>query len=664
MDSGSTDGGLLVEQLSPHEGREAALFDAASIPLAGEAGLTIASTCSLIWNGMEKEMLDDSGRPVGRSHAGTVERVHSCLRSWTIGERISGIGYGSEASSRTIFTPANLAVKLPLNVSFEEAVFAAPGAAAVRAVRLAGIKKGATVAVIGLGLPGRLTCRLLTMTGCCVLGLDDQETGSDADHMSGIYRVFPIEENSVQAILDITSGQGADAVILTEFPNRSVIMEIAGLICKNNAKVVAIGIENQDCASDIYMEKNLTLVSTSFPGSEQDELERDTFPEDRGQARMLSISRNGMQTFLDFISAGRIEVNSLISHRFHIDRFDEACEMISDHKRRECLGVLLSSDLGGKELKPRLTLPKWRSIKPVRSRGVTMGLIGTNHVEQMMESGFEIVQSLPEELMSDPAVDSVYISNDHNQHSEWVIKSLLSGKATFVDKCLGMNEDEIEQIEAAYLATGAPLLVGYSRRFAPLTAKIREILKERNYPVSMHYRINPRSSALISRDGDHQDNRRPVMEEICDSLDLLSFLVGGRPVRIHAEALSMPDDRYRCDDNLQMMVRYSEGSVGTINYAASGDSKMTSEYLEILGNGMMIRLDDFRSLAIMSDGKLDRSENVVKDTGIMRMIGLWHYYLTTGLGSPIPFEDLKHSSLAAFRIMESLEDGSPANMAG
>ena len=71
--------------------------------------------------------------------------------------------------------PRNLCVRLPDDLSFEEAAFGTVGAIALQGVRLADPTLGESVVVIGLGLVGQFTVQLLKANGCRVFGIDIDE---------------------------------------------------------------------------------------------------------------------------------------------------------------------------------------------------------------------------------------------------------------------------------------------------------------------------------------------------------------------------------------------------------------------------------------------------------------------------------------------------------
>ncbi len=100
----------------------------------------------------------DNYKEFGYSCAGVV--LESSVEEFKPGDRVACAGDGAN-HSEIIFAPKNLTVKIPNNVSYEEAAFTTVGSIALQGVRQADIKLGENVAVIGLGLIGLITVQLL-----------------------------------------------------------------------------------------------------------------------------------------------------------------------------------------------------------------------------------------------------------------------------------------------------------------------------------------------------------------------------------------------------------------------------------------------------------------------------------------------------------------------
>src|SRR5690606_1436783 len=82
----------------------------------------------------------------------------------------AGMGYASHAGK--VVVPKNLAVRIPEGVSFEDAAYVTLGSIALQGVRVADVRLGESVAVIGLGLLGQLAVQILVAAGCRVFGID------------------------------------------------------------------------------------------------------------------------------------------------------------------------------------------------------------------------------------------------------------------------------------------------------------------------------------------------------------------------------------------------------------------------------------------------------------------------------------------------------------
>jgi len=112
---------------------------------------------------------------LGYSCAGRVIEVGSKVTKFKVGDRVA-CGGGEYASHAEVnYVPRNLAVKIPGDVSFEEAAFVTLGAIALQGVRQADVRLGERVGVLGLGLIGLLTVQILKASGCKVIGADIDE---------------------------------------------------------------------------------------------------------------------------------------------------------------------------------------------------------------------------------------------------------------------------------------------------------------------------------------------------------------------------------------------------------------------------------------------------------------------------------------------------------
>ena len=74
-----------------------------------------------------------------------------------------------------------------------------------------------------------------------------------------------------------------------------------------------------------------------------------------------------------------------------------------------------------------------------------------------------------QDVLADPAVNTVFIATRHNTHGELVLKALEADKNVYVEKPLTIHEEELPLIaDASRRHPSRRLQVGFNRRFAPL----------------------------------------------------------------------------------------------------------------------------------------------------------------------------------------------------
>mgnify|MGYP005820484183 CR=1 FL=1 len=115
----------------------------------------------------------DQPLSLGYSSAGTVIGVGEGITGIAVGDRVSCSGMNYASHAEIVSVPRMLVTPIPSEkISLEDAAFTTVGAIALHGIRLAEVKLGETVAVIGLGLIGQLTVQMLKAAGCVVLGMD------------------------------------------------------------------------------------------------------------------------------------------------------------------------------------------------------------------------------------------------------------------------------------------------------------------------------------------------------------------------------------------------------------------------------------------------------------------------------------------------------------
>src|SRR5439155_15009286 len=212
-------------------------------------------------------------------------------------------------------------------------------------------------------------------------------------------------------------------------------------------------------------------------------------------------------------------------------------------------------------------LPQFKAGADVTLRMVCTAT-GVNAKKAAEKFGFESCTTDWREVLADKSVNAVLIATRHDLHASMVCEALRAGKTVFCEKPLCLHEEELEEI----LKTGnSRLLVGFNRRFAPFAAKVRELAG----PLVARYRV---SVSPLPRDhwlNDPEAGGGRILGEVCHFVDFLQFAARSRPVSVFAQGFG--------GDNVQVLLRFADGSVGAIDYFSVGNAAVGKEHLEVFG---------------------------------------------------------------------------------
>ncbi|MCX8038793.1 MAG: Gfo/Idh/MocA family oxidoreductase [Candidatus Sumerlaeia bacterium] len=146
------------------------------------------------------------------------------------------------------------------------------------------------------------------------------------------------------------------------------------------------------------------------------------------------------------------------------------------------------------------------------------------------------------------------------------------------------------------------LMVGFNRRFSPAMQALAQQLRDRVGPLVMQYRVNAGYLPATHWTQGPEGGGRNI-GEACHMYDTLRFLAGAPVAEVHAATIDPAGTAYFRNDNLAVSLRYAEGSIATLTYAALGPKKgMNKERLEVLCDGEGWVLDDYQQLVRCSDG--------------------------------------------------------------
>lgn len=620
---------------------------------------------------------------LGYSAAGIVVEVADDVTEFHIGDRVACAGVGFASHAEVLSVPKNLCVHLPEQVTFEAGAFGTLGAIALQGVRLAEPTLGESIVVIGLGLVGQLTVQLLKANGCRVFGLDLDPARVALAMELGADRAVISNEEAANEIDKWTRSRGADAVLITAATDSNQPVELAARVSRLKGRVIVVGMTGLDIPRQPFFSRELKLVISMSYGPGR----YDPDYEERGHDYPLPYVRwtekRNIESFLELVNDGRVDVDKLTTHRFSIEQAERAYDLISGDSSEPYLGVVLNYD-PQREIVRRVPLasPVRRAEKSIRvgvigaggyvpamllphfkSEGVEFRSIATATGVSAHDVGkrFGFVQAVSsaDEVLDDPDINLVVIGTRHDSHAALAGKALERNKHVFVEKPLALDDDQLDQVLQAAANSTGHLMVGFNRRFSPLALRAREFFGDRHTPLSIIYRVNAGRIPKEHWIQDPIEGGGRIVGEVCHFVDLMQFLTGSQPVSVFAESVSAKSEKSIDADSVFITLRFADGSNGCIAYLAEGDKSLPKERVEIFGASRTFVLDDYRRATLHKNGREDQTTLKAQDKGQQSQVHQICASILQGTEAPIRVNELIATTRATFRILDSLREHRP-----
>ncbi|HVU47802.1 MAG TPA: bi-domain-containing oxidoreductase [Terracidiphilus sp.] len=614
----------------------------------------------------------DTLSTMGYSCAGEVIAVGAEAGEFKVGDRVACAGVGFANHCEVNYVPRNLAVHIPDGVETDAAALTTIGAIAMQGLRQANIAFGETVAIVGAGLLGALAIQITRAAGCRVVAIDlSPERVKQAARFGAHLSLLANDPDLVEKV-HAFSRYGVDAAVLTASSSSAEPVEMAAKLMRDRGRIVMVGAIGLGVSREkMYMkELSLTLSRSYGPGRYDPKYEEEGNDYPIGYVRWTE--RRNMEAFLDLVANKQIDVAPLLQARYSVEHAANAYANLTSgiytaiieyptmplakSVERVAVQRTLPKDevrigcIGAGSFSTGVMFPAMQAVKGARFEAVaTASGVGAASAQKAFH--FNRAET-PAELLTDPNVDAVFVFSRHDSHADYVIRAIQNGKAVFVEKPLATTPEELQEIEAAVAmrqanAENAFVMVGFNRRFAPYTEKIREFFAGRAEAMMLNIRIN---AGFIPPDHwAHQHGGR-IVGEFCHFVDWARAVVGSPIMRVSADWL--PNGQRYCNDNVTATLSFADGSVATVQYLANGDKSVAKEFYEVFCAGGVARLNNFTSLELVRGGRKQMLKGN-SDKGHRREMELTLNSIRMGQQAPIPLSELIEVTRTTFLVQES-----------
>ena len=561
--------------------------------------------------------------PMGYTAVGRVAMVGRGITEVSPGDIVAAVGQAYHAEINRV--GRNLVVPVPKELTdIRQAAFSALGGIALEGIHQAEVMPGETVAVIGMGLLGHITARILYAYGCDVIGFDVADKTLPDTKLKAF--VNSSDDSAAETVKSLTKGRGVDKAIITAATNSNAPIDLSQEITRDRGIICMIGVTQMNLDRRPFYQKELSFkIARSYgPGRYDSSYEEEGFDYPIGYVRFTE-GRN-VEEFLRLLSTGRLCITDLITHVIDFSKAADAYQMITQNPNQEkYIGVLLKYGENAE---------KWNSVigtqtagrthkKTVNKKQINLGLIGAGifarntMLPAMQDSGlyyfrglattggiaaaqanevfpFEYTTNDYRKLLEDEDIDLIAICTQHNSHAKFVVEALKAGKNVYVEKPLCLTLEELEVIETTYKTTVGELFVGLNRRHAPLIKEIRRELQTDKIPAVYDYIAN---AGYIPPEHWTQDERKGggrIIGEAVHFIDTIQYLDGSRLTDLKVCFADNP--AYPKKDNAVITLHFESGAVGTVLYTAMGSKKYPKEQLRVFSNGAVYELDNYVGL--------------------------------------------------------------------
>ncbi len=698
--------------------------EAALLERGGRSALALAlekrRRVDRLWTALRRRDLDDvrarlqrlaerasASIAPGYSAAGLVRAVGDGVERFAPGDRVAVAGAGYALHADIVSVPVNLVVPVPGSLDLLPASTVALGAIALQAVRRAESRIGETIVVLGLGMLGQLSARILRAGGCRVLGWDPLPARATLAAHSGCEILSADTIADVPAcVAAMTNGIGADQVIVAAAAG-AIATEAGARSTRRSGTLVLLGDTPVAVDRAVAYERELTIrLSMSYgPGRYDPRYEEAGL--DYPFAHVRWTENRNLSAWLELLASGRVSIDDLL--RAVRDLEDAAEAYVALRKGTlPSLGLVFRHGAAGRERDAAVVQPAGgggiaggaqsedravasppplvrtedaersgegapRVAAPLRvallgtgdyASGVILPalvwlgervrlelLAGTTPARRdplAQRHGFTRTLASYAEAAVDPDSDLIVIATRHDDHAALIVRALDAGRAVYCEKPVGLTADEIERVASALDRPGAFLAVGFNRRFAPAVVRLRAAWSGRRGPLQIAYRVQagrlPREHWIRGAAGGGR-----LIGECVHMIDLCRCLTGAPLTQAWVAPGGAGPDEDPAADNFVLGLRYADGSLATILYTSRGAVAHAKERIEVHADGRSFEIDNFT--ALRESGRRALLWSAPAPQKGQRE--LWRACvdgLLEGRGAPIPAAEILETSRAAIAL--------------
>lgn len=147
--------------------------------------------------------------------------------------------------------------------------------------------------------------------------------------------------------------------------------------------------------------------------------------------------------------------------------------------------------------------------------------------------------------------------------------------------------EQLKEVVHAEKSADKLLMVGFNRRFAPVSVELKKEFINTGEPLVINIRVN---AGFIPKDHWSQIPEiggGRIVGEVCHFIDLMQYFTDSEPVKVYADSINTSNEQITSADNMAVTVKFKDGSVGNLTYLGNGDKSLPKENIEVFPEGKL-----------------------------------------------------------------------------
>jgi threonine dehydrogenase-like Zn-dependent dehydrogenase len=262
------------------------------------------------WEGPDWMTFPTEPGALGHEGWGVIDSLGEGVEDLAVGDRVAALSFRSYGEYDV--AAADAVVKLPAALAGRPFP-GEPLGCAMNIFRRSDIRAGQTVAIVGIGFLGAILTRLATDAGARVIAISRRPFSLDVARRFGAAETIPMDDHweIIERVKALTGGALCERVI--EAVGKQWPLDLAGELVREGGRLVVAGY-HQDGPRQVNMQmwnwKGIDVVNAH---------ERDP-----------AVAMQGIKEAVEAVASGRLDPSSLYTHRYPLERLDEALDATRD----------------------------------------------------------------------------------------------------------------------------------------------------------------------------------------------------------------------------------------------------------------------------------------------------------------------------------------------